>query len=249
MKANQFLGYPGNELPKELLAVICNTKIRKLGGVIEPLRMGLKINPGGYLHEALFLRSLLEGIMDESLSEEEILSSIAALPVTVGSVPVLDSQLGAHLGILVTHRRYKDAQGNIEVAKIGAARPLGSGAPWVDAEKLIKEKFVGEISIDELSAHGYEFNANSVAYCYCPGWAQLKYEGTAKDPSNVEVVNYHPCSERHFEKEGWHAWRCPSCKTSFDSMRGVLRNRDGGRSVDKIMRGLVKGDLVAIDEF
>jgi len=210
---SEFIGIRGAKLGEAALKAICSRKIREIEIVIEKLNAGFKLNPVARLNEAVYYRNLMVALRDGSMKIDRIVAGIAALPVAIGPVAVLVSELGVHLGILKTHEAFEDTEGVISYEKLVKCRKSAAD-PWRDYFEVLEE-----LEGEAPERAGYTVNYNGAAYASCPGYATLTEEG--------KVVDRHTCKTVFFTSEGWHAWRCPLCKTAFADLRGTSKSRGG----------------------
>lgn len=223
-----FEGIYGAKLGEASLKAMISKKIREAEAIITKIRDGIKSQ--ARLHEVEFYRDLMTSFLDGKIDEKAVRKGLSALPVTMGSLPALNSELGVHVGILETHMEVEDVDGTIEIYKYSKCRKSDQDE-WRDYYDVMEE-----IDDDPMNK-GYTVSANGVAYATCPGFSTLTTDG--------KLVDYNPCGRRFFSSEGWHAWRCPKCKTALDDIREVSRSRGSAdrqlaRIVNKFKSGGIK---------
>jgi hypothetical protein len=211
----EFIGVKGAKLSDAALKAITARKIREAEIVIEKLNAGYKLNPSARIEEAEFYRNLMLAIQTGSMKAKSIIKAVAALPVTVGALPVLNSELGVHLGILETHQLFEvtdeDGKATTEAYRIIKCRK-STNSEWRNYYDVLEE-----LEGQEPAENGYTVNYNGAAIVHCPGYATVSAEGKA--------VDHHECGIEFFASEGWHAWRCPLCKQAHADLRGTKKNR------------------------
>jgi hypothetical protein len=223
----------------ESLKATCLKKTHEVEGIIAILEEGGKVNPGARIHEARFLKTWLAGLSTGKWNLDRIMKGLAALPVAVGRVNVLNNALGVHLGVLETHYEVEEADGSRGYYPILGVKknPLDKAEPWVDYYDLMEKLN------DAPERHGWrtkETGANGFANVRCPGWAIVS-------TTSGDVVDYHTCTTEFLSSEGWHGWRCPSCKSVMDTVRNAARSRGTAeKSVQHLTNMFLKGGVKRI---
>jgi len=227
------------KLTDDALRALVQSKGRDISMIIDMLNDGIKANPGARMNEALFLKSWLDALTDGKWKEDRIMKGLSGLPTAVGKVNVLNNALGVHLGVLKTSVVYEDLAGNRESYPILGVKknPMDKAEPWVDYYELMEK--LG----DNPEKHGWrqkETGANGFAYVTCPGWGIVS-------PDGKSVVDHHSCGKVFLSSEGWHGWRCPSCKALMETVRGTAKSRGSvEKSIVSITNKILKGGVKRI---
>jgi hypothetical protein len=247
--------YKNHPLSDEIVQVIARGLRERLDEYeydrVIKAKSGIAKQPSAREADLWLLRLYLNKLVNKDnkpYNKAELLSLVAALPVTVGSVPVAAGELGGWLGLFFTARKGVDLDSGEEIAVPIEVVRRGPGVPW-----RLYDEVAEELDGEDPLENGWlpkENGADGAGIISCPGWSEYKVVSKGAEIVRVEVVKHHSCTTRRVSKDGkvlplfaseaWHAWRCPSCKGAMDKHHGKAKSKVSKASGRDVLRGKIR---------